>query len=379
MLHYHMNVQNNRKSILIIEDDHHLAKAISNLLTVQDVYESHIAQNGSIGIQKAFEVVPDLILCDIGMSDIDGYQVFKILKESSITSMIPFIFLTGRSELNDIRLGLQLGADDYMVKPFQNDELLGSIRTRLEKYDRFLEMSRKNFQALVNISPNAIFILNQDGFIDVSPSFTKKLGYEKDQVLGKMFTGIVDGSERDKVTGELARIFKGIDDSVSFTANTLKQGGQTEEFSIFLQKGVSIKGRPNVIGVMVEKNQGRSADDRSELSEEEIRQELRRISTYLSENQNDVSAELVNQLKQVYRSYDQASHQNGEEPVELSKREKEVLLLACRGYPIKQIADELFISDRTVEKHRANLMAKTGSKNIVEVIIYAIKNSLIEI
>ncbi|MFO8128676.1 MAG: response regulator [Bacteroidales bacterium] len=374
-----MNVQNNRKSILIIEDDHHLAKAISNLLTVQDVYEPHIAQNGSIGIQKAFEVVPDLILCDIGMSDIDGYQVFKILKESSITSMIPFIFLTGRSELNDIRLGLQLGADDYMVKPFQNDELLGSIRTRLEKYDRFLEMSRKNFQALVNISPNAIFILNQDGFIDVSPSFTKKLGYEKDQVLGKMFTGIVDGSERDKVTGELARIFKGIDDSVSFTANTLKQGGQTEEFSIFLQKGVSIKGRPNVIGVMVEKNQGRSADDRSELSEEEIRQELRRISTYLSENQNDVSAELVNQLKQVYRSYDQASHQNGEEPVELSKREKEVLLLACRGYPIKQIADELFISDRTVEKHRANLMAKTGSKNIVEVIIYAIKNSLIEI
>ena len=116
-----MNDQSHKKTILVIEDDHHLSKAITNLLKLQGIYDAYAAENGSIGIQKAFELVPDLILCDIGMSDIDGYQVFKILKESSITSMIPFIFLTGRSELDDIRLGLQLGADDYIVKPFQND------------------------------------------------------------------------------------------------------------------------------------------------------------------------------------------------------------------------------------------------------------------
>jgi len=373
-----MNDQNNKKVILIIEDDHHLAKAISNLIRIQEIYDAYVAENGSIGIQKAFELVPDLILCDIGMSDIDGYQVFKILKESSITSMIPFIFLTGRSELDDIRLGLQLGADDYIVKPFQNDELLGSIKTRLTKYDKFLEMSRKNFQALINISPNAIFILNENGFVDVSPSFSKIFGYPKEAMLGKNLTEIIAESDRDKIKGELSKILKGIEDSVSTKCVVLSRNKDRSESSIFLQKGLSIKGKPNIIGVLVEESENHDKSSHL-LNEDEIKKELRRISDYLNENQSDVSEELVSQLKQVYQSYSQANVTKDEEPVELSKREKEVLLLACKGYPIKQIADELFISDRTVEKHRANLMAKTNSKNIVEVIIYAIKNNLIEI
>ena len=101
-----MNETNNKRAILIIEDDVPLARSISNLLKTQQIYDPYIAENGSIGIQKAFELIPDLILCDIGMCDIDGYQVFKILKESSITSIIPFIFLTGKSELDEIRLGV---------------------------------------------------------------------------------------------------------------------------------------------------------------------------------------------------------------------------------------------------------------------------------
>lgn len=373
-----MNETNNKRIILIIEDDVPLARSISNLLKTQEIYDPFIAENGSIGIQKTFELIPDLILCDIGMSDIDGYQVFKILKESSITSMIPFIFLTGKSELDEIRLGLQLGADDYFVKPFQNDELLISIKTRLAKYDQFINLSKQNFQALVNISPNAIFILNERGFLEISPSFSEILGYSRNEIEKKTLSDIIAEADRSRITNELTKCFKGIEGAVSTNAKILKKNNDVIDVSIFLQKGTTIKGKPNIIGVIKEKTQAINSGGVA-LNEEEVRNELYKIAEYISENQNDVSAELVNQLKAVYHSYSQASRQGDQNQIGLSKREKEVLLLSCEGLPIKQIADRLFISDRTVEKHRANLMVKTGSRNIVEVIIYAIKNNLIEI
>ncbi|HAH56519.1 MAG TPA: hypothetical protein DCL86_00065, partial [Bacteroidales bacterium] len=118
--------------VLLIEDDHSLAITISNLLRVKGYLVTH-ANDGAAGIQKAFEIMPDLILCDISMNEINGYDVFNVLKESPVTSMIPFVFLTAKSELKDIRFGMQLGADDYIVKPFEYDELLTSIETRLRK------------------------------------------------------------------------------------------------------------------------------------------------------------------------------------------------------------------------------------------------------
>lgn len=373
-----MNEQNSKRGILIIEDDVQLAKVISNLFKIQGIYDPYIAENGSVGIQKAFELIPDMILCDIGMSDIDGYQVFKILKESSITSMIPFIFLTGRSELDDIRLGLQLGADDYIVKPFQNDELLQSIKTRLAKYDQIVELSRKNFQALLTISPNIIFILNENGFTDISPSFTRILGYSAEDIENKAFADLIVDEDRLRIIGDLNKSFRGIDGTISTSARVVKKNLDKIEINLFLQKGTTIKGKPNIVGVMVEKTLAHNNSGML-MNEDEIKNELQRIAEYISENQSDVSEELVNQLKAVYQSYSQANKQNNDDGVNLSRREKEVLVLSCKGFPIKQIADQLFISDRTVEKHRANLMAKTGSKNIVEVIIYAIKHDLIEI
>jgi len=373
-----MNENNSKRVILIIEDDVQLAKVISNLFKIQGIYDPYIAENGSVGIQKAFELIPDMIICDIGMSDIDGYQVFKILKESSITSMIPFIFLTGRSEVDDISLDFSLVADDYIVKPFQNDELLQSIKTRLAKYDQFVDLSRKNFQALLNISPNIIFILNEKGFTDISPSFTRILGYSGEDVESKSLKDIVVEQDRLRIVGDLNKSFRGVEGTISTTARLVKKNLDKVDINLFLQKGTTIKGKPNIVGVMIEKA-GAMNNNGMLMNEEEIKNELQRIAAYISENENDVSEELVNQLKGVYQSYSQANKANNGDVIDLSKREKEVLVLSCKGFPIKQIADQLFISDRTVEKHRANLMAKTGSKNIVEVIIYAIKHDLIEI
>ena len=99
-------------------------------------YDVSWASNGACGIQKAFEYNPNLILCDIKMDPIDGFQVFSVLKESSLLDKVPFIFITGNSDLEDVRKGLDLGVDDYFVKPIIPERLVSSVEKRLLKYKK---------------------------------------------------------------------------------------------------------------------------------------------------------------------------------------------------------------------------------------------------
>ncbi|MFV0376642.1 MAG: PleD family two-component system response regulator [Mangrovibacterium sp.] len=149
------------KKVLIIEDDLALAKTVKNILTVNG-FEPIVTNSGAEGIQKAYEETPDLILSDIAMSPIDGYQVYHILNDSFVTCNIPFIFMSGKADLEDIRKGMALGVDDYIVKPFTNAELLKSINVRLAKYEKLLNGGKSDYQALFNLSPNGVFLFRGD-------------------------------------------------------------------------------------------------------------------------------------------------------------------------------------------------------------------------
>ncbi|PHJ60113.1 diguanylate cyclase [Nostoc linckia z18] len=119
--------------ILIIEDEESVRENILDLLEAED-FETIAAANGKIGLDLAISEVPDLILCDMMMPEIDGYQVLTALRQDPITATIPFIFLTAKSAKSDFRRGMDLGADDYITKPFTRAELLSAIMNRLEKY-----------------------------------------------------------------------------------------------------------------------------------------------------------------------------------------------------------------------------------------------------
>lgn len=118
--------------ILIIEDDHFLRENMIELLELSK-YEVLSAANGKIGIEKAKKYKPDIIVCDIMMPEIDGYSVLEVLEKNKSTRFIPFIFLSAKTERKDIRKGMDLGADDYITKPFSENELLNSIESRLAK------------------------------------------------------------------------------------------------------------------------------------------------------------------------------------------------------------------------------------------------------
>lgn len=121
-----------KQLILVIEDDTGVRETIANLLEFNG-YSVTTASGGKTGIDLALKLQPDLIVCDVMMGDTDGYAVVEALQSDCNTAQIPFIFLTARTELEDIRKGMRLGADDYITKPFNNSDLLESISLRFRK------------------------------------------------------------------------------------------------------------------------------------------------------------------------------------------------------------------------------------------------------
>lgn len=122
------------KKILLIEDNNELRENTAEILELA-AYEVISAKDGKEGVAKAYETKPDLILCDIMMPILDGYGVLHMIQKSSDLAHIPFIFLSAKSERSDLRKGMDLGADDYITKPFSGTELLTAVERRLSKHE----------------------------------------------------------------------------------------------------------------------------------------------------------------------------------------------------------------------------------------------------
>ncbi len=118
--------------ILVIEDEESILENILETLELHG-YEAVGASDGRRGTQLAQERLPDLVVCDILMPGMDGYGVLQALRSSPATARVPFIFLTAKSDRGDLRQGMELGADDYITKPFQPSELIAAIQTRLQR------------------------------------------------------------------------------------------------------------------------------------------------------------------------------------------------------------------------------------------------------
>ena len=123
------------EKILLIEDNEALRENTAEILALAN-FEVITAENGKLGVELARIHLPNLIVCDIMMPVLDGYGVFQIMKKELDLQKIPFIFLTAKSERSDFRKGMEMGADDFITKPFTDAELINAIHTRLEKAKR---------------------------------------------------------------------------------------------------------------------------------------------------------------------------------------------------------------------------------------------------
>lgn len=153
-----------KDKILVIEDDKSVNANLQALLE-EEGYQVFAAANGKQGITIAKEIIPNLIICDIMMPEMDGYQVIKELSNFTETNAIPFLFLTAKIEAADLRKGMELGADDYLFKPYKAFDLLKAVKIRLAKYNRI--------KAVLNSSNNTPgektkYNLNDSLFVNVN-------------------------------------------------------------------------------------------------------------------------------------------------------------------------------------------------------------------
>jgi DNA-binding LytR/AlgR family response regulator len=160
------------KKILLIEDDQNIRSNIKYVLEANN-YKVFSAGDGKEGIDLAKEVIPDLVICDILMPVQDGYETKSELAKNSKTESIPFIFLSAKSKIGDIRTGMNLGADDYLTKPFKTADLLKAVEVRLS---RSIELSKNGTSKSTHISEAGDTLDRDDTIfieVDNKPTFIK--------------------------------------------------------------------------------------------------------------------------------------------------------------------------------------------------------------
>lgn len=186
------------KKILIIEDDKILRENTAEFLH-EEGFEVFTASDGRLGIDSVFQNFPDLILCDISMPDIDGYEVYRQLQADAAASLIPFIFLTARVEKDDIRLGMGMGVDDYITKPFNIDELLNSVNARIDRQEKHIRANEEKYRALIESSLTGVFMMHENKFEYINDKFSMITGYAHDELMNIGFADLAVPEEKEKV------------------------------------------------------------------------------------------------------------------------------------------------------------------------------------
>lgn len=191
--------------ILVMEDDDNVRLPLVDLLEANG-YEVDAVADGEAGMTRAKENLPDLIVSDIMMPKKDGFEVFDALQDEPKTAVIPFIFLSAKADPTEVREGLGLGADDYITKPFKNDDLLSSIKVRLEKFKRIseaattLESEEDYDQVFIKDGDSCWFVEyerirlleSEDNYVRIffdkeKPLLSRTLNYMEEKLPARMF------------------------------------------------------------------------------------------------------------------------------------------------------------------------------------------------
>lgn len=215
------------KKLLFIEDDVVLRENTAELLELSG-FKVITAPNGKIGIDKAKQDLPDIIVSDIMMLGMDGYDVLKALSKDDHTKFIPFIFLSAKTERKDVRKGMDLGADDYITKPFTEDELVNAINSRLAKADILKDERHRINHNFDNEAEDEFKNLNElkNYIIDNGEEFSYNLGdyiYREGQNSNLIYlvtNGIVKCYKNDELGKELTTALYKEDDLFGFTSFT---------------------------------------------------------------------------------------------------------------------------------------------------------------
>jgi len=312
------------KKVLLIESDKSLVDNIKVYLEDFN-FEVITTSEGTVGIQKALEVLPDIILCDSDVKGLNGYEIFNTLLQINSTAIIPFVFLMNEATTEDVRAAMNLGADDYLEKPFEQKDLLKLIEIRLQKQEMIMGLADEKFNTLMEYSTDGIFIYQDEKLSYVNKKFCEFVSYSKRELIGMNLVNIIYKDDIHIVIDKISRLLRGIHKHIQTDFRALTGNQNIATFSL-TGSCINVKGKKSIIGSLKVK------DDKL-------------VGGFVPK-QCDLN---------------------------ITQREAEVLKLICEGYSNSEIANDLNISDRTVEGHRANLLNKTECRNTASLAVFAIK------
>lgn len=357
------------KKILIIEDDLTIRFNTTEFLK-EEGFEIITAPEGVTGVQLALESVPDLILCDISMPRMDGYEVLKTLHSIPATSSIPFIFMTAKAQKDELRLGMQLGVDDYITKPFTFDELLASVKVRLEKHEKLIRSYESKYLSLIENPLVGVFIISENKFRYMNSKFVKILKFRSDsELFGISFEQLLPDEEKAEILEKLSLSQKDILPQVQLKCRLFSREREIIPVALYLSY-LKMKGEPCTIGYI----QKSGTSDLLEVTGEnmnyleEISGAVQKVIEYHKIKPED--------LIKVMREQNALTVMSN--PDDLTKREIEIIQLISEGFSNREIAEKLFISQRTVDTHKANILMKSGANHIAALMVYAMKNNMIK-
>jgi DNA-binding NarL/FixJ family response regulator len=363
-----------KKKILIIDDFQPLLEEIVEFLSFEG-YQTYSAKDGVEGVQLAIQHLPDLIICDIEMPKMNGYDVFKNLEKMPSTASVPFIFLTAKAQVEDFKTGLKLGVDDYITKPLDLDDLLASISKRLSKHEKLLEIHESKLDILIKNPIIGTFIYVEDTFLMTNEKFENMTSYSKSELNHLRLSQIILG-ETDQVISKLKSCLTNIHDSLQLKVSFINKYKKACFAELFI-KHIEIESKNAIIGTAVELYQSSNKSPNAQSGIDQSLKEFNKVIDYLySIGKDEIADEVIN-VKELIDFGEESTIQKVKKKIQLSKRETEILDLICNGNTNVEIAEKLFISHRTVDNHRANLLSKIGAKNTAALLMFAFKNNLV--
>ncbi|MDP4266696.1 MAG: response regulator [Bacteroidota bacterium] len=312
------------RRIVLIEEDLDLLDNISCFLKAKG-FDVFTAIDGYFGIQKILHNKPDLVICDVNLTGLSGYNVINTLKQIPSTSNIPFVFLSSKTDTNDIKMCLQLGADNYIAKPINLNDLYITIEKRIEKFQNIISVSENEINNDFNNTQSGIFILNDLKIIRVNRKFTAITGYELDDFINCTITEIIVPECRSAIFEKIEKILLGAIPVIDTETKIRTKSNRIKSILLYAFK--------------------------------------RHI------NKNEVIWCSITEVKK--------ENQKGQISVNITNREKEILRLVSEGLNNVEIGKNLNISKRTVDKHRETLLYKTNTKNTAELMMFCTKKGII--
>ena len=188
--------------ILVIEDEKNIRETIKEILDLND-FSVATAQNGLIGVAKALQFKPDIIICDVMMPEMDGFETLKNIRSINEISNIPFIFLTAKTEKKDFREGMNLGADDFLNKPFHTKELLKVIDLRINKS----KLEKQQYNKEINTLKEEVNKL-QNSINNLSYTNSHVLRAPLLKILGLINFLIEDAEDKSNMNNEVLKMLK---------------------------------------------------------------------------------------------------------------------------------------------------------------------------